>query len=204
VDAIVMATHGRSGLSRVVLGSVATETLQRAGLPVLLVGPPAPSIARPEVATPEPVGALTVLVALDLSAKADAALESTSRLARAADANVVLLNVVRPSVDASHVVAGTEEERLAYVKAERQMYLDSKAEQLPGVRITTRVEILPRGEEVEEAIARVAREVQADVLVLVSRRMSSAGGVLLGSFAQGALRLSACPVLIVKPELVAA
>jgi nucleotide-binding universal stress UspA family protein len=200
VDAIVMATHGRSGLSRVVLGSVATETLQRAGLPVLLVGPPSSSVASHEVPAPEPRQSLTLLVALDLSVKADAALEPTSRLARASDANVVLLNVFRPSVDVGHVVAGTEEERLAYVKTERLMYLDSKAEQLPGVRVTTRVEILPQGEEVEEAIARVAREVQADVLVLVSGRLASPGGVLLGSFAQGALRQSACPVLIVKPE----
>src|SRR5262249_291648 len=38
-DLIAMAPHGRSGLARLVLGSVATATLQRAGLPVLLVRP---------------------------------------------------------------------------------------------------------------------------------------------------------------------
>jgi nucleotide-binding universal stress UspA family protein len=40
-DLVAMATHGRGGLARLVLGSVATATLQRAGLPVFLVRPTA-------------------------------------------------------------------------------------------------------------------------------------------------------------------
>ena len=36
-DLVAMATHGRSGLSRLVLGSVATGTLQLAHVPLLLV-----------------------------------------------------------------------------------------------------------------------------------------------------------------------
>ncbi len=40
-DLIAMATHGRSGLARLVLGSVATGTLQHANVPVLLVRPAA-------------------------------------------------------------------------------------------------------------------------------------------------------------------
>jgi nucleotide-binding universal stress UspA family protein len=39
VDLIVMATHGRSGLARLVLGSVALSILQQANVPVLLVRP---------------------------------------------------------------------------------------------------------------------------------------------------------------------
>jgi nucleotide-binding universal stress UspA family protein len=45
IDLIAMATHGRGGMARLVMGSVATGTLQRAGLPVLVVRPPA--LARP-------------------------------------------------------------------------------------------------------------------------------------------------------------
>jgi nucleotide-binding universal stress UspA family protein len=40
-DLIAMATHGRSGLPRLVLGSVADRVLREAHLPVLLVRPPA-------------------------------------------------------------------------------------------------------------------------------------------------------------------
>ena len=41
---IAMATHGRSGLARLVLGSVATGALQRSSVPVLFVGPAALNI----------------------------------------------------------------------------------------------------------------------------------------------------------------
>ena len=40
-DVVVMATHGRTGLDRLVLGSVATATLQKADVPVLMVRPSA-------------------------------------------------------------------------------------------------------------------------------------------------------------------
>jgi nucleotide-binding universal stress UspA family protein len=38
-DVIAMATHGHTGLARLVLGSVATGTLQRSGVPLLLLRP---------------------------------------------------------------------------------------------------------------------------------------------------------------------
>jgi nucleotide-binding universal stress UspA family protein len=37
VDLVAMSTHGRSGLSRLVMGSVAEEVLRHANVPVLLV-----------------------------------------------------------------------------------------------------------------------------------------------------------------------
>jgi nucleotide-binding universal stress UspA family protein len=40
VNAIVMGTHGRSGLKRAVLGSVTQELLLRTDRPVLVVRPP--------------------------------------------------------------------------------------------------------------------------------------------------------------------
>jgi len=36
-DAIVMGTHGRTGLTRAVIGSVADRVLRRADVPVILV-----------------------------------------------------------------------------------------------------------------------------------------------------------------------
>jgi nucleotide-binding universal stress UspA family protein len=45
VDAIVMSTHGRSGLSRLVMGSVAESVLHATGRPVMLVKPAPPAVA---------------------------------------------------------------------------------------------------------------------------------------------------------------
>jgi nucleotide-binding universal stress UspA family protein len=49
-DLIVMGTHGRSGVSRLVLGSVAEEVLRKAPCPVLAVKAPA---AAAEPAPPD-------------------------------------------------------------------------------------------------------------------------------------------------------
>jgi nucleotide-binding universal stress UspA family protein len=40
VDLIAMATHGRSGFSRWVFGSVAEKVLRAAAIPILLIRPP--------------------------------------------------------------------------------------------------------------------------------------------------------------------
>ena len=58
VDLIVMATHGRGGLARVLPGSVAAEVLRRAGSPVMLIRPAAlhyRTEAAPELPCVEPV-----------------------------------------------------------------------------------------------------------------------------------------------------
>ena len=44
VDLIAMATHGRSGLSRWVFGSVVNKVLRAAALPILLIRPPGADI----------------------------------------------------------------------------------------------------------------------------------------------------------------
>jgi nucleotide-binding universal stress UspA family protein len=55
-DLIVMGTHGRSGLGRLVLGSVAEAVLRRAPCPVLTVKAPVPA-ALPEQPVTEPAHA---------------------------------------------------------------------------------------------------------------------------------------------------
>jgi nucleotide-binding universal stress UspA family protein len=51
-DLIAMATHGRSGLARVVLGSTTTGTLQHAGVPLVIVRPRELQTAQPPVRDP--------------------------------------------------------------------------------------------------------------------------------------------------------
>lgn len=59
VDLIAMATHGRGGIARVVLGSVATGTLQRASVPLLLVRPTAVRAAAEPAEAPATIAAET-------------------------------------------------------------------------------------------------------------------------------------------------
>jgi nucleotide-binding universal stress UspA family protein len=50
-DLVVMATHGRTGIPRAVLGSVAGEVVRTGSTPVLLVHPQRPSVTEQEETT---------------------------------------------------------------------------------------------------------------------------------------------------------
>jgi universal stress protein A len=52
-DLIVMGTHGRSGLSRILMGSTAEKVLRQATCPVLTMKMPLPDSATVPVACPE-------------------------------------------------------------------------------------------------------------------------------------------------------
>jgi len=57
-DLIVLGTHGRTGLRRLLMGSTAEEILRRARCPVLTVRAPVPGAGpEPREATPEPAAA---------------------------------------------------------------------------------------------------------------------------------------------------
>jgi nucleotide-binding universal stress UspA family protein len=55
-DLIVMGTHGRTGLGRMLSGSVAEEVLRRASCPVLTVKTPLPPAQSPEERNAEDPG----------------------------------------------------------------------------------------------------------------------------------------------------
>jgi nucleotide-binding universal stress UspA family protein len=63
-DLIAMATHGRGGLARLVLGSVAAAVLHRARTPLLLVRPTAVRARMASTAPATPAAKLPVMVAL--------------------------------------------------------------------------------------------------------------------------------------------
>jgi nucleotide-binding universal stress UspA family protein len=141
---------------------------------------------------------MTLLVPLDLTDKADVVLPEVAKLARAADADVVLLNVFMPIAELGRVATESREDGLAFLRAERRMYLEDKAEQLSGLRVSTRVEVLSHGEEIDEGIARVAAETHASVVILASAHVSSAAALVLGRVGQGVLTRSPCPVMVVR------
>jgi nucleotide-binding universal stress UspA family protein len=204
VDIIAMSTQGHLGVSRLVLGSVATETLHRAALPMLLAKVPTPE------STPEAdhvgetararAGRVTLLVPMDLTDNADSVLPEVRRIASITDADVILLNVFMPIVELGRVETDSREEGLAFLTDERRMYLERKAEQLRGLRVSTRVEALEHGEDVDQGIARLALETEATMVIMTTRRLSTMTGVLLGSVAQGVLERSPCPVVIVRRD----
>jgi nucleotide-binding universal stress UspA family protein len=189
-DFLVLATHGRSGWGRWLYGSVADAVLRRADVPVLLV--PAAcehawTIAR----------AGRVLVPLDGSAFAEAALPAAADLAAAFGAHLELLQVVE-RLPYPHGVPYTPValKPAAELRAARE-YLDRAATTLRerGRPVTVRAEVGPVG----RTIAAVARERDADLIVMATHGRGGATRLVLGSTAAGVLHLSGSPVLLVRP-----
>ena len=89
-DLLVLGTHGRGGLKKVVLGSTAEEILRLATCPVLTIGPGVPpaDATRAEFET--------ILYATDFGVGSDRAFRYALSLASACQAKLILLHMVPP------------------------------------------------------------------------------------------------------------
>jgi nucleotide-binding universal stress UspA family protein len=141
---------------------------------------------------------MKLLIALETSENDEAVARPAAELARASGAEVVLLNAINPLTDGASVVAASRAEALATVRAERAAQLERFGMQFPGARV--RIEELKHGEDVPTCIARVATDEAADILVIATNRASGVRGLILGSVAQHLLRLSPCPLLVVRVD----
>src|SRR5262249_43193941 len=97
IDLIVLCSHGRSGLVRWALGSVAEHVVHHAPVPALVLREPKPALAGQH---PDPTALLRVLVPLDGSKLAEVALEPATMLIQAlaspAPAAIHLVTVLAP------------------------------------------------------------------------------------------------------------
>ncbi len=195
-DLIVMATHGRSALGRLWLGSVSNHVVRHAGVPVLLVHP-----NRAEK-TLEPHPGAGILVALDLSDFAEAILEPVVHLAGLLQAHVTLLHVVEPNYYAVEPAMPYPLEQDATItevrRADAQRRLDDIADRLRarGLCASGRVMIGP------SAAAGVLDALENQKYDLVAMTTHGAGGMrrlFLGSVADKVIRSASKPVLILRP-----
>jgi nucleotide-binding universal stress UspA family protein len=194
-DLIVMSTHGRGGLSRMLYGSVADQILRRATVPVLLV----PSIV--EHAWPVE-GPKRMLVPLDGSVFATEALQAAALLTDTRGADLTLLSVVQPI---PYPLYG---EGYAYVPydedaevSEARQYLEAHAARLREDGYTVTVEVAVG--EPSKIIGEIARERGMDLVVMATHGTGGLGRVILGSVATGTLRHTTAPLLLVRPSAVA-
>lgn len=121
-----------------------------------------------------------LLVAVDGSPAAVAAVRVAGRLGRALKAQVAVVHVSPPGLE-KHVAEAPE--HLA-------------REELAAIGITAKV--LPRGGDVVDEIVAASRAFDADVLVMGSRARSPVAGLLLGSVSQDVVARASCPVLLVR------
>ena len=174
-DLMVMCTHGRTGVQRLVLGSVAEALLQTRARPILLVRPD-------DEADPAPQTFRRIMVALDGSEFSEQSLPYAESIALALGSELVLLSVPE---------APDEEQGSAEAKA----YLDTVTNVLLENRLQARA--LVAGRNPTETIIEVAAEEQVDLIVLATRGRGGLERLLLGSVAAEVVRAATCPILLV-------
>jgi nucleotide-binding universal stress UspA family protein len=174
VGMVVMATHGRGGVERLLQGSVADEVLRTSTRPTLLVRPA-------DHAGPSRTVALRqVLVPLDGSPLAEAALAPATRLMSAE--TTLLLVRVEPHASPDQIIAAGA-------------YLDDVQRKLPaGVQAKTYV---LTGTAID-ALLDVAQREAVDLIVMTSHGRGGLRRFVLGSTTDQIVR-SGRPVLVVPP-----
>ncbi len=198
--AVVMTTHGRSGLGRAALGSVADQLVHASPVPVCAI-----RAAEAAPATIDPPRRL--LVPLDGSQEAEAALPGALMLARAAQAALVLLRI--PTVPGYTTVlpetAAWAADLLRDKAIEATGYLETLAGSLDdsGLDIGTDVEIVAAG-SIATGILASADEHAADLIVMATHGRTGFRRWMLGSVTGDLLRRTERPVWLVRAREVTA
>jgi nucleotide-binding universal stress UspA family protein len=185
-DLVVMGTHGRTGVSRALLGSAAEEIFRRAACPVLTVGP---HVSRN---TDRRLAMKQILFATDFSAESLAALPYAVSLAQEHQSNLTLLYVtgkhkVGELVHTEQYDESTLRRLQALLPAEANLWCEPKC----------RVEHGPEAEKIME----VATALGADLIVLGVRAPQGGLGAtthVLRSIAHEVVTHAECPVLTVR------
>lgn len=203
-DAIVITSHGRTGMSRWALGSVAEHVFRNAHIPVVVMREHGLSPAERQGSEPKP---LRVLVPLDESPQAETALEPAMELAKAlagtASGTVHLLCVVAAGVDPMDLPM------VEQATAKAKQYLVELSERLqaqqPEVHVTWAV---ASASDAASGILRVAERQDAqrgdehsggaDLIALASHGRTGLKRWMVGSVAERVLHATSLPMLIVR------
>ena len=183
VDLLVMGTHGRSRLGKLLLGSVAEEIFRQATCPVLMVGPKAPK--------PSGKGVEKILFCTGFSAHSLHAGSYALSLAEHQGAEMVLLHVIPespPEADQSRVRDAASSRLAGLVTADAS---------LPNAP-----QCLVEFGNAAERILAVAAETEPTLIVMGVRQPVGFARRLKWATAYAVVSDAPCPVLTVRsPEL---
>jgi nucleotide-binding universal stress UspA family protein len=195
VDLIVMGSHGRHGLDRLISGSVSERVARDAGVSVLAIREPAPG-ERPSAPKLSKIAC-----AVDLGSSSHETLETALTLARATGAALTVVHAIElwHWEDPWPIARGDEAECIQRLSAtgHRQLRDFLAGHAVGDVPIALLVLV---GRPRHDILAAVVQE-SADLLIVGAHPMSDINRMLFGSTAQHLLRALPCPVLIARPSM---
>lgn len=198
-DLIAIASRAHSGIRRFFVGSVASRVLQGSTRPVLIVR------YRGEETATEPVRINRVLVPLDGSEFAEAALGTVRALFGESDVALHLVQIIGPLrfVDFHEVEGYSPDDLTAFADRFAQnarnylrQFADELEREVPNV--TWEVD---EGSDVEEGIERAASASGADLIAMSTHGRTGIRRFVFGSIAERVLQEADYPILMVRPPL---
>jgi nucleotide-binding universal stress UspA family protein len=194
---IAMATHGRSGLRRWLLGSVAEKVLLGAAIDVLLIRATDPIESKKASAHLE-----RLVIPLDGSQLAEQTLPSAVELAKKMNLEVLLLRVyLMPGV--AYPTGGYVPDWKLLDQRTRQTateYLQEKINQLRSQGLEGRASFKVLEGNAAEKIIDVAQEIPESLIAMSTHGASGVGRWVLGSVTQRVIRHSDTAVIVVRAE----
>lgn len=190
---IAMATHGRAGMERWFLGSVADKVLRTAANPLLLVRGAADGKADEKAALK------TILVPLDGSGLAERVLPHVAELAKKMSLEVILIRVFSLFSEA-YIVEGytpNMDRILEQVREESRTYLEQKVEQLHSEGLDKVSSVLLEGDDAGEIID-MAKKTPDSLVTMCTHGRSGLGRLVLGSVTDRVVRHAGNPVLVIR------
>lgn len=191
IDLIIMGTHARKGMRRLLLGSVAEEVVRMSPVPVLTVHPQ-------DIEAGAGQAPRSVLVPIDFSTHSASALQHAKQVALLYGARLDLLHVIEERMHPAFYNTGVLSvydlnphiEEDAILEMER-LYRHTDG---PGGEVTYTV--LP-GHAAHEVV-RFAEIQESDLIVMPTHGLTGLEHVLMGSVAERVVRRATCPVLTLK------
>jgi len=188
VDLVVLGTHGRRGLQRLLIGSVAEEVLRTAPCPVL-------TVRAGEEVTPA-WNVSNVLAPIDFSESSEMAVQHAKELALTYGAQITLLHAIEevmyPSAYGMEMADVPGPEVIERVEAS----LAKMAREEIGyehVMVDSRVGYAP------SSILDYIDEHDVDLIVISTHGRTGIERLLLGSVTERVVRRASIPVFVVKP-----
>jgi nucleotide-binding universal stress UspA family protein len=192
IDLVALGTHGRTGVSRVVLGSVAEQIFRAVTCPVLTVGPGASASRAP---------LRRVLFATDFSAGSNHALNYAVSLANQNHARLILLHSVMPfPVMEPGALWYTGTDLAGRQQTARAIALDKMNGLLRGVHLEQHpVEFVVEFQYAPDAILQAADAYRADLIVMGVKAATKIGMTHAPwATAHEVVCGATCPVLTVR------
>jgi len=188
---IVMATHGRSGIQRWVLGSVADKVLHEATNHVLLVR------ANDGGKTDGEAALKTVIVPLDGSPLAETVLPYVFDLAKKMRLEVVFVRAYALPTSTADEYETYSDELVSQIEAEAKDYLAEKVREAKGKGLENVSSVVNIGYGAEEIIT-LARKTADNFVAMCTHGRSGIKRWVLGSVTDRVVRHSGDPVLIIR------